>query len=322
MSSRTLLRAFLAGLAALTLAAGVAQAEKAPAKLSTLTDGQLTVDVVDLSPRFLAWYAAAKHVGDADARFKLWQDLYGFAAVPPGALGETMSRRLVDGAWPRYGSAVAAAEAGAAGMQPQPLAILHRVAEVLGVNAPVHIQLITYIGGFEDNAFTFRGALPTVAIPLESSPGARERMLAHEGTHAIHMEVARLSGGWERSVAATMLQEGLAMHVTREVFPGLPVETYVSAAPGWWKGSQAKERVILQDLRGKLAASDSASVASVTLDVAPASGLNREAYYGGWRVVEQLRKDGLSLAEIARIPEADMPAKVGRAVDELLASNR
>jgi hypothetical protein len=43
-------------------------------------------------------------------------------------------------------------------------------------------------------------------------------------------------------------------------------------------------------------------VASVTLDVAPASGL--------------------SLAEIARIPEADMPAKVGRAVDELLASNR
>jgi hypothetical protein len=57
MSSRTLLRAFLAGLAALTLAAGVAQAEKAPAKLSTLTDGQLTVDLVDLSPRFLAWYA-------------------------------------------------------------------------------------------------------------------------------------------------------------------------------------------------------------------------------------------------------------------------
>jgi hypothetical protein len=117
-----------------------------------------------------------------------------------------------------------------------------------------------------------------------------------------------------------MLQEGLAMHVTREVFPGLTVQTYVSAAPGWWEKSQAMERPILQDLRGKLALSDSATVMGVTMGTAKVSGLNREAYYGGWRVVEQMRKDGLSLAEIARIPEADMPARVETALDELLAA--
>jgi hypothetical protein len=316
----SLLRAFLATVAALTLAASAAAAEKAPPRRSTLTDRALTVDIVDMSPRFLAWYAAAKDVPDPDARFKLWQDLYGFAAAPPGPAGEAMSRKLVDNAWPRYAEALAPAEAGAAGMQPQPMAILQKVATVLGLKDPVHIQLITYIGGFEDNAFAYRGELPTVAIPLESKPEMRKLFVAHEGTHAIHMEVARLSGGWERSVAATMLQEGLAMHVTREVFPGLPIETYVSFAPGWWTGSQAKERAILQDLRGKLDQSDGATVMSVTIAVAPASGLNREAYYGGWRAVEQMRKDGLSLADIARIPEAEMPARVGKAVDELLAA--
>ena len=83
-----------------------------------------------------------------------------------------------------------------------------------------------------------------------------------------------------------------------------------------------KERPILEDLRSKLAAGDSAAVTSVTLGVSPASGLNREAYFGGWRVVEQMRRDGLSLADIARIPEAEMPARVGKAVDELLAARR
>ena len=112
------------------------------------------------------------------------------------------------------------------------------------------------------------------------------------------------------------------MQVTREVFPGLPVETYVSSAPGWWSGSQAKARLILQDLKGKLALSDSRH--GVRRDhrrgARWASGLNREAYYGGWRVVEQLRKDGLSLADIARIPEAEMPARGGKALDDLLAA--
>ena len=38
--------------------------------------------------------------------------------------------------------------------------------------------------------------------------------------------------------------------------------------------------------------------------------------------MEQLRHDGMSLAQIARIPEADMPAKVEKAVDEILVGKR
>ena len=79
------------------------------------------------------------------------------------------------------------------------------------------------------------------------------------------------------------------------------------------------ERPILEDLRAKLGKSDSSTVMSVTMGTAQVSGLNREAYYGGWRVVEQMRKDGLTLAQIARIPEPEMPARVAKALGEILA---
>lgn len=306
--------------AAALFAVAPAQAAMAPPKVETLSDGKLTVEVVDMSPRFLAFYEAAKSAPDADARFKVWQELYGFAAVPPTPEGQVMARRLVDAAWPNYGKAVPVAEAGAAGMQPQPLPILHRVAEVLKLDAPAKIQLITFIGGFENNAFSFRAKDPTVALPLEIDPAVRARSLAHEGAHAVHMQIAKLSGGWQRSVAATMLQEGLAIEVAREVVPGAPVEAYVSHRPGWLKEAQARERVILEELKSKVAAKDSDAVSSVTIRKSPTAGVERIAYYGGWRVVQRLRQDGMSLADIARIPEAELPATVERVIDELLAA--
>lgn len=44
----------------------------------------VTLDVEDLTPRFLAFYEAVQAEGaDADRRWQLWQEHYGFAAVPP-----------------------------------------------------------------------------------------------------------------------------------------------------------------------------------------------------------------------------------------------
>jgi hypothetical protein len=300
---------------------GSASAAKVPPRTEILKDGDLTVLIEDLSPRFLAFYAAAKTAPDADARFRIWQDTYGFAAVPPTPQGQAMARRLVDEAWPRYANALVAAEKGAAGMIPQPMPILRRVADILKLERPATIKLVTYIGGFEDNAFTFRAEVPTVALPLEIDPKIRARSLAHEGTHALHIFIDNLSGGWERSVAATMLQEGLAMQVSREVVPGYPLETYVSQRAGWWQECRAKDRVILGELREKLDKSDSDTVMSVTIGKGPKAGVEREAYYGGWRVIEWLRAQRMSFAQIARIPEAEMPARVRTALDAMLSKS-
>jgi len=50
------------------------------------------------------------------------------------------------------------------------------------------------------------------------------------------------------------------------------------------------------------------------------TGLEREAYYVGWLVVEYLLRHHLSFADIARIRENEMPGRVADAVDHLLDS--
>ena len=48
------------------------------------------------------------------------------------------------------------------------------------------------------------------------------------------------------------------------------------------------------------------------------SGLELEAYYVGWLVVGYWLDRGMTFAEIARIPEADMPARVNDALQQHL----
>ncbi len=48
------------------------------------------------------------------------------------------------------------------------------------------------------------------------------------------------------------------------------------------------------------------------------SGLEREAYYAGWLVVGYWLEHGTTFAEIARIPEAEMPKRVDAAIQKLL----
>ena len=49
------------------------------------------------------------------------------------------------------------------------------------------------------------------------------------------------------------------------------------------------------------------------------SGLEREAYYAGWLVVGYWLKHGMAFADIARIPEKEMPQHVNEVIEKLLA---
>ena len=303
------------GAQAPTLAAAPAKAE--PLRYS-LSAGRVTLEVVDLSPRFLAFYEAAKNEPDAEKRYALWKQHYGFAAVPPGPRGEAMAKELLAKGWPRYAAALDTFRAGARGMPIKPLDVAARVAAVLKPDGPVRIRFVAYVGAFEDNAFAYSAdGVPVVNVPIEIDPASGEVTVAHEMTHAFHMAVGRLSGGWERSIAATMLQEGLAIHVSREVVPGRPMASYIEYQAGWLARAEANRRAILAGLRGSLAARDGETVFKFTIGEG-STGLEREAYYGGWAVVQHLRDQGMTLAQIARIPEDEMPTVVGRAIDEML----
>lgn len=310
------LRSVLVLCGALIVASPLA-AERLPPVRSEQAQGNLRIEIVDLTPRFLAFYETARQERDPSARFARWREHYGFAAVPPGSRGEEMARRLLDQAWPLYAANLPLIRKGAAAFGDEPMRILADVARVLGADQPVRVRLVAFVGGFEDNAFAARiEGVPTVNFPVEMPAERRPVTMAHELTHAVHMDLAKLSGGWERSIAATMIQEGLAMHVAREVVPGRLLADYVEHTPGWWSGVQGKKRAILKALLPVLDRRDGETVFRFTIGPGP-NGFEREAYAAGWWVIEHLRGSGMSLAQIARVPEGKMPDLARRAIAEM-----
>lgn len=299
--------------------AGTAWAERIPPARSLQSEGGFEVELVDMTPRFLAFYQLAANVGDPDTRFRLWQEHYGFAAVPPGPAGEKLARELLDDAWPKYAASLGTFEQGAKYFGQEPLQTLRRVAQLLKADAPLRIRLVAYVGGFDDNAFAARiDGSPVVHFPIEMPVDRRRLILPHEIAHAVHMHVANLSGGWERSIAATLVQEGLAMHVARELNPGHTDAVFVEHEPDWWSKAEARQESILTGIRPALSARDSDTVFRFTMGEGPA-GLNREAYAAGWWVISQLRREGMTLAEIARVREEEMPELARRAIDSMLS---
>lgn len=270
---------------------------------------RLTVEVEDLTPAFLRFWEAARDVSDPDQRWSLWRQHYGFAAVPPGPQGEAMARRLLDAAWSRYPAALPMIQAGA-GLQPEAEATLARVAAVLRPDRPVDVKVAGFVGAFDNNAFTYTiKGRPVVNVPVEAGPARRQAALAHELAHAVHLTKAGLPGGWERSLATTVLMEGLAMHVARELTPGLPEEAYVGGRPGWWAEAKERQAAILGGVSSQLAATDGQTTFRFTIGRGPA-GLEQEAYAAGWFVVERLLARGMTLAEIGAVHEPEIPALV------------
>lgn len=317
-SRRSVLVATAAAAASLALPSAVWARDRVAPVTGRRQLGLLTVETLDLSPQFLAFWRAAQTAADAEARWALWQSHYGFAAVPPTAQGQQMARTRLESIWTRYADAIPAAEAGLAGKGDTPFQALEAVAGLLGLDVAATIQITGFIGMFEGNAFAFRGRYPTLNLPLEIENGRLRLQAAHEGTHVIQMTLNGASGGWVRSVATTILQEGLAMHVSRLVVPGLADEAYVSGRPGWWAEAQARRVAMLSGVTPYLAEASSEAVSRFTFGEG-VTGLNREAYALGWWTVGQLLAEGDELPRLARLPAEAHPALIGEVIRRMQA---
>ena len=312
---------FAAAVALLSCAAPHGVIAKVPVAETRVESGDVTVTVIDLTPRFLDFYEKAAKPGvTPDQRFALWDELYGFAAIPPTPEGKVIARQLLDDAWDKYPAALDVIRKGAGGMQPGPETVASEVRKTLGHEGPFSLRYVVYVGGFEDNAFTAGQAdMPMIAMPVEMAPDVRRRTLRHEMTHAVHGQVAGLSGGWERSIAQTIIAEGLAMHTARSLEPDAPEHLFIDHKPGWLAEVMPKAPAILQGIAPALAHKDSETVFRFTMGTGT-TGTEREAYVAGWLVVGHWLKQGRTLAEIARIPEADMVAEVEKALAEMQAA--
>lgn len=285
----------------------------------------VTLEVVDLTPRFLAFFEAARTEGaDAEGRWRLWQHHYRFAAVPPTPDGQALARRLLEGAWPAYPGVLDRIRKGAPGLDPAPEPILRDVARVLGCDRSVTVRLVVFVGALEGNAFSMaQDGVPVVCVPVEQDPEERALLLPHEFTHAVHIVTAGLPGTWERSIAELVLQEGLAMRTTAALVPGHPPAAYAEvvstlATPDWFRRCVEREVAILGGIREHLADRSSEAVARFTFGTGT-TGLEREAYYAGWVVVGHLLDQGWTLANLAHAPVEAMVALIDEAIRSRLA---
>jgi uncharacterized protein YjaZ len=145
----------------------------------------------------------------------------------------------------------------------------------------------------------------------------RELVFTHEMTHAVHIETAGLSGGWERSIAETIFLEGLAMRAVQVLEPNHEERDYLDADAAWFTSAMTKSPEILAGILPELEKSDSATVTRFTYGQGT-TGMIREAYAAGWIVIGDLLRQGKTFPELARIRSLDMPAAVRGAVTHWL----
>ncbi len=283
-------------------------------------ESPITLEVRDITPKFLEFYEAAqKENAPPDRRWELWKQMYDFAAVPPTDEGNKIAREMLDKAWPRYASALDVIRGGAARLTPDPHQAVRSIAELLNADKPATVRLRVYVGAFDNNAFTMaQGGKITTSIPIEMEPEPRALIMTHELAHAVHIAMGTFSGGWIRSVGATVGSEGLALHVGRKLFPAETDERIVEHTAGWLKGANEKRREILQGILPALESDKSEDVMRFTMGNGT-TGREREAYYVGWLVVGEWLRSGMTLADVARIPENKMPQRVRRTIEQLLA---
>lgn len=278
----------------------------------------LNLTIKDLTRKFLQFYdQASKENASEERRWELWKKDYDFAAVPPTPEGEQMARKILDDAWPKYPGVLDRIRGGAASITPDPHVTIRKIAELLRPEKPVNITLLVYVGGLDGNAFTAaQGGKIMTALPIEDDLATRALRMTHELTHAVHISMGSFSGGWIRTIGTTVLTEGLAMRVTQQLLPNHPEAYYVEARPGWFAEATKLRHAILKDVREAVTSDKSEDVMRFTMGKGP-SGIEREAYYAGWAVVGYWLDHGMKLSEIARIPEKDMPRRVGETIDRL-----
>ena len=279
------------------------------------------VEVIDITPRFLDFYErATRDALGPDARFALWEEVYGFAGVPPTPTGRQMARQLLDEAWDKYPNAMEVIRAGASGLTPDPIDALRQVTALLECDQTINMQVIAFVGGFEGNPFVFAiEGVTTLALPVEQEPEQRIFHLPHEMTHVVHWANAGLPVSWERSVARLVLEEGLAQRATEQLVPGRTREEYTNETePGWFERCHSQGAAILTDLRSNLEEATSDAITRYTVAPGP-GGLIRTAYYAGWMAVGALTRNGWSLAELSKVAEERIPEVVREGIDLVLA---
>lgn len=264
------------------------------------------IELLDLVPKFLKFYhLASKPDIDKDKRWALWKEHYNFAAVPPGEEGRMIAKNLLDIAWDDYANHLSFIEMWTPNEE-NVRDYLTKVKALLGYDEPIDLVVVYFVGGFENNPFVAPFDQKRMALCLPIENGESDIFLSHELTHIVHSQTANLTGEWERTIASTILQEGLATQVSKFLVPGQPDERYLEHKKGWLQSCSESRRKIIDGILPFLEDSSSKAVTMFTFGNG-STNHEREAYFVGWELVQCLMDQGVTFEEMAKIQERDIP---------------
>lgn len=269
------------------------------------------VEVINYVPKFLDFYEKAKGK-DENCIWDLWKEHYNFAAVPPGEQGEKMAQDLLRGAWDKYPEIISSIEAWIPNTEKVEF-YLNEVKQLLGCDMDIDMVLIYFVGAFDHNPFVAPYSDGRIALCLPIEGDEEDIVLVHELTHIVHSRTTDFSTNWERSVGTIILQEGLAMQVSKYLIPGKLDEVYTEYKKGWLEDCRKHSESILKGILPYLEESSYEKVYQFTIGQGT-TGNEREAYFVGWELVSALLKKGMSFKEIAKIKETDMPETIRRLI--------
>lgn len=285
--------------------------------------GQINLEIVNLTPKFLRFYeASVQENADEARRWELWQEFYRFSATPPTEEGKQMARKLLNKAWSQYAAIIEDLKQERdyrSSLEP----MLIRVANELQLKEDLDAVALMFVGAFENNAF---GSINSdgrlmVCLPVEMKPERWDVTIVHELTHIVHFKASQFVVSWDRSIAETIVQEGLAIHMSKKLVPGYPMEYYIEGYPGWLNQCEEKKYEILNRIVPDIKQGSMETVFKLTMGNGNC-GLEREAYYVGMLVVGQLLETGWTPAQIAHLTKEQIQPIVLDTVNELcLISN-
>ena len=281
-------------------------------------DAPHTLDVVNRVPKFENFYYEATTGNPSEAdRWAMWKKDYGIASVPPTPEGDALARKQLDDIFSRYAALIPQLDTLEKRAESTGQDLFARINRLYATgDTPIHSALVLFVGQFDGNEFTIpamNGKPPTVVMPVENPD--LELDLAHEISHSVHFQLAHVNNGFGAPIGETIFLEGMAMHATKAVVPGLADARYTELQnePGWFARCAANKDAIVT---GILPFLDQAGpdVATKFTFGKGTTGMDRELYCAGWFAVQKMLDDGQTLAQLARIPESGMIDAVKRAL--------
>src|SRR5699024_770996 len=206
------------------------------------------IEVINLVPNFLHFFDYANHedIGERE-RWNLWKEHYNFAAFPPGY--EQQAREQLNQTWEKYQSHIEQIRNWE--LEQRKLERIYKdIKTLLGSEEDIPFVIVFFVSAFDNSAFVapYDEHKTMLCLPIENE--LSDIIVVHELTHIVHAETASLEMNWERSVAELILQEGLALHVSKYLVPGEKDEAYIEMGieQGWLQSCHEHRTKILNGI--------------------------------------------------------------------------